>query len=362
MLQPSSADIETLCDEAWKALEMGHLPRALDLIHRARAIAPHVARVHYLLGLYHSDSRNAALSLDAFENAIRLDPTNAKAHNNRGSALEQLGRTRDAEAAFRTALELDQKLAQPYINLGHLLEQRGALAEAADVYAEAIAIGLDRAMFEQYRAVASGTDTEASPESWVRSTFDNFAPVFDQRLRSLGYSVPEDLARILLPGLARRVDILDLGCGTGFCGVAFASRKARLIGVDLSEKMLHQAAARGVYDELVVAEATDYLEQCVPASFDLVIAADVFVYFGALEPVFEEAARVLRPAGTFAFSTEEGTRRDFALLPSGRYAHSYDYIRRIASGAFTLSRADPIVVRKEAGRDLAGRLYILGRM
>jgi predicted TPR repeat methyltransferase len=230
------------------------------------------------------------------------------------------------------------------------------------VYTRAIEQGLDRDMFEQYCAAASGVDTEASPQSWVRATFDNFAPVFDQRLRALGYSVPEDLARILLPQLASSLDILDLGCGTGFCGIAFASRKARLVGVDLSEKMLQQAAARRVYDEIVVAEAVDYLTRCAVASFDLVIAADVFVYFGSLEAAFAECARVLRPGGVFAFSTEEGSGRDFALLPTGRYAHSQDYVRRLARGAFTIGRADPIVVRKEAEHPLPGRLYILYRI
>lgn len=322
---------------------------------------PQLARTHYLLGLYYLDTRQLNPSLDAFDEAVRLDPRNAKAHNNRGSALEQLGRVAEAEHAFRRAQEVDPTLPQPYINLGHLLEQRGARAEAAAIYTRAIEQGLDREMFEQYRAAASGVDTEASPASWVRATFDNFAPAFDQRLRALGYSVPEDLARILLPALTSNVDILDLGCGTGFCGVAFASRKARLVGVDLSEKMLQQAAARRVYDELVIGEAVDYLGRCADASFDLVIAADVFVYFGSLEAAFAESARVLRLGGIFAFSTEEGRDRDFALLPTGRYAHSHDYVRRLAQDAFGIRREDPIIVRKEGERSLPGRLYILGR-
>ena len=359
MDQPQPTSVDAMCDRAATELEEGRPDRGLALLLEARAQAPQSARVHYLLGLYYVDTRQVGPSLAAFEAALSLDPSNAKAHNNRGSALEQLGRLKDAESAFRSALELDPMLAPPYINLGHLLEQRGARGDAAAVYSSAIEHGLDRGMFEQYRAAAIGMDTDASPQSWVRATFDNFAPVFDQRLRALGYSVPEDLARILLPGLASKVDILDLGCGTGFCGVAFAGRKARLVGVDLSEKMLQQAAARGVYDEIVVAEAVEYLARCPAASFDLVIAADVFVYFGSLASVFGEAARVLRPGGTFAFSTEEGSGRDYALLPTGRYAHSRDYVRRLARDAFTLRREDSIVVRKEGEQPLPGCLYIL---
>lgn len=356
-----SSDVDALCDEAWSALEAGQLPRSLELILRARVLAPDASRVHYLLGLYYTDARQVALALDAFREAARLDPGNAKAFNNIGSALEQLGRRRDAEGAFRQALLLDPKLTQPYVNLGHLLEQRGARREAAAIYSQALDNGLDRQMFEQYRAVAQGVDTDASPQSWVRATFDNFAPAFDRQLRSLGYRVPEDLAEMLLPVLPRRVDILDLGCGTGLCGLAFASRKGRLVGVDLSEKMLQQARARGVYDEIVVAEVADFASRCASSSFDLVIAADVFVYFGSLDAIFSQVARLLRPGGTFAFSTEEANERDFVLRSTGRYAHAEAYVRRLAASAFSVERADATVVRKEADHPVAGRLYILGK-
>jgi predicted TPR repeat methyltransferase len=359
-MQSDLQGVESICDEASRELEAGHPARGLELLLRARGMAPRAARVHYLLGLYYADTRQVKPSLDAFDEALRLDPVNAKAHNNRGSALEQLGRLPEAEAAFRQALALDPRLAQPYVNLGHLLEQRNARDDAVALYTRAIDNGLDRQMFEQYRAAVRGVDTDASPQSWVRATFDNFAPAFDTRLRSLGYRVPEDLAELLLPTLPRGTDILDLGCGTGLCGVAFASRKGRLVGVDLSEKMLQQAKARGVYDEAVVDEAVAYLGKCAAESFDFVIAADVLVYFGALEPMFNGASRVLRPGGTFAFSTEEG-ERDFALLSTGRYAHSQAYVRRLAASAFSIQHANAIVVRKENGVPLAGRLYVLNR-
>ena len=63
------------------------------------------------------------------------------------------------------------------------------------------------------------------------------------------------------------------------------------------------------------------------------IAADVFVYLGALEPVFEGARRVLEPGGVFCFSVEalDDASGDCLLLPSLRYAHSAPYLRRLAA-------------------------------
>ena len=39
--------------------------------------------------------------------------------------------------------------------------------------------------------------------------------------------------------------ILDLGCGTGLCGPLFKPMASTLIGIDLSEKMIAQAAQKG---------------------------------------------------------------------------------------------------------------------
>ncbi len=60
--------------------------------------------------------------------------------------------------------------------------------------------------------------------------------------------VAETLAR-----LARKepkLDILDVGCGTGLVGVLLKEIAATLVGVDTSPEMLARAAAKGVYSAL----------------------------------------------------------------------------------------------------------------
>lgn len=331
------------------------------MLTRARALAPLDPDAHYCFGLLYTDTGRHGEALAAFEASLALDASNAKAHNNRGSALQILGRLRDAEAAYRRALALRPDLAPPYMNLGKVLEQQQRIAEAVGVYELALARGLDADLFARARASALGQSTSRSPDSWVRSTFDNFAPTFDAHLRTLGYAVPESLAALLAPHVRGPLAILDLGCGTGLVGAALAGRGHRVVGVDLSEKMLAQARARNAYEALHVSEVHAFLRDAAAASFDAVFAADVFIYIGALEEAFAEIARVLRAGGWFAFSTEECDGVDFALLPTGRYAQSDAYVRRLAGAAFVVVEAGKATIRMESGSPIAGRTYLLAK-
>ena len=230
-------------------------------LEQARALAPNDPGIHYNLGLLFSDTGRAAEALAAYETSLHLNPNDAKVHNNRGSVLQVLGRSEEAGNSFRRALELAPDLELPYINLGKLLELQGDAQLAVDVYDLAISRGLDFDLFAQYRAVALGQSTQRSPDRWVTTTFDNFAPTFDAHLDSLQYDVPRRLAALLRPRLVGPAAILDLGCGTGQVGVAMAAPGCRLVGVDLSPKMLAQAAARNLYDQLQVGEIHAWLRE-----------------------------------------------------------------------------------------------------
>jgi predicted TPR repeat methyltransferase len=356
---PASDQAARLCDEGYASLEAGRFEKAYALLVQARELAPGNSLIHYRLGLLFSDTGRPAEALGALDTSLRLQPDNARAHNNRGSALQLLGRVAEAEQAFQRALDLSPELELPYINLGHLLEEQGKVRQATELYERAISRGLDPSLFSHYLAAASGEVTRRAPDRWVSATFDNFAPTFDAHLRSLAYNAPQMLAALVRAYAEESLDVLDLGCGTGQCGLSLAIQKRYLVGVDLSEKMLAQARAHGVYDELHLAEVHTWLRCAAAARFDLIIAADVLIYIGALEELLLEAARSLRPDGWFAFSTEECESADYLLLPTGRYAQSEAYIRRLADPAFAVVAADPAIIRMESDKPLMGRLYLL---
>ena len=358
---PNTDSIEAvrLCADAYALLEERQFTRAHALLERARALAPDNPRIHYNLGLLFSDTGRTGDALAALDISLRLNPDDAKAHNNRGSLLQILGRLQEAGNAFQRALDLRPDLEVPYINLGKLLEQQDNAKRAVEIYDLAVARGLDPELFAQYRAAASGQSTQRSPDRWVSTTFDNFAPTFDAHLDVLQYRVPQRIAALLQPRALEPLAILDLGCGTGQVGAALAGHGHRLIGVDLSTKMLAQARARNIYEQLHVEEIHMWLRDSDAASFDAVCAADVFIYIGSLEPLFRDVARILCSGGWFAFSTEECGNLDYKLLTTGRYAQSELYIRRLAGESFAVINADPATIRIESGSPLQGRIYLL---
>jgi predicted TPR repeat methyltransferase len=138
---------------------------------------------------------------------------------------------------------------------------------------------------------------------------------------------------------------LDLGCGTGLCGPLLRPLVRRLQGLDLSQPMLERAAALGVYDRLHQGELVEHL-LATEARHDLLLAADVFIYVGALEAVFDAVMRVLRPGGVFCFSVElADDERPVALTAEMRYAHAPAYLHALAHrhGLRVLqSRREPI--------------------
>ena len=350
---------DRLCAEGYALLEDRRFVEAQALLERARALAPNDPGVHYNLGLLFSDTGRADDALAAYEASLRLNPDDAKVQNNHGSALQVLGRLQEAGNSFRRALDLRPDLPLPYINLGKLLELQGNMQQALAVYDLAIARGLEPELFGQIRAAASGQSTQRSPDRWVITTFDNFAPTFDAHLSKLQYDVPRQLAALLTPRVFGPLAILDLGCGTGQVGAALAGHGHRLIGVDLSVKMLAQAKGRNVYEQLHVAEIHAWLSGAETKSFDAVCAADVFIYIGALEPVFRDVAQILRSGGWFLFSIEECSHVDFRLLSTGRYAQSESYIRRLAEPSFAVLAADSTAIRIESDAPLQGRIYML---
>jgi predicted TPR repeat methyltransferase len=95
--------------------------------------------------------------------------------------------------------------------------------------------------------------------------------------------------------------------------------------------------------------------------YDLVLAADVFIYVGALEKLFAAIANTLKPGGLFAFSIEaEEEGDDFVLRSTGRYAHSIGYIRRLAEGSGLREvRLEESVLRMDKGQSINGYIVVV---
>jgi predicted TPR repeat methyltransferase len=332
-----------------------------------------------------------AEALAALEQALAGAPDDLAAWFHRGQLQQQLGRPADALGSYERVLALDPRHGAAWTQRGGLLKDMGRLDEAAHSFREALAHGGDVELNRYFlasvlpRAAPAPPPAQApasAPRRYVQALFDSYADAFDEHLvGKLGYRTPQLIAQ-LLPGAdaghagdgtaasaapaaaaPRWRAALDLGCGTGLMGPLLAPQCAALDGVDLSSLMLEKARALGCYRHLVQAEIAEHLQQTAERH-DLVVAADVFVYIGELEPVFAGVARVLAAGGLFAFSVEEagaGVER-YELRPSSRYAHREAYLRELAGAhgfdVRTLARA---TLRHEQRVPIGGLLVLLAR-
>lgn len=212
-------------------------------------------------------------------------------------------------------------------------------------------------------AVTGDHTLDCSPPEYVVEHFDAFAEGFEAQLVGvLGYDIPKKICLAVREIVAegRLHDTLDAGCGTGLCGPLLRPISRTLTGVDLSPKMLEQADRKKIYDTLACAELTAFLLRSA-GQFDLIVAADLMIYFGDLTSLFAAAATALKPAGLFAFSTELWTGGGYRLLPSGRFAHEPGYVQLLAAGKFTEVFQAATTIRQEGTGRLSGNLFIFRR-
>jgi len=241
------------------------------------------------------------------------------------------------------------------------MRDAGQYAEAARCFEQALAHGGDDTLHRFYLAsVRAGDATPAQPpRAYVEALFDEYADDFQSHLiEHLKYQAHETLLAPLRVGGQRYPLVLDLGCGTGLCGQLIQPHADAVDGVDLAQAMVEQAHASGAYRRVEQGDLLGFLRShSAPA--DLVIAADVFIYVGALDEAFAAVRQRLRAGGSFAFSVELASdAQDLQLRPSLRYAHSRPYVERLAQAhGFRVRQTWEAPLREDQQQPVMG-LYV----
>ncbi len=218
---------------------------------------------------------------------------------------------------------------------------------------------------------------DRAPEPYVRAVFDGYAKRFESHLLALGYRVPGLIRAALLRHLPAPAPdtvlppVLDLGCGTGLLAVASCDLPlGPWVGVDISARMLAEAADKQFYAELHEADLMTAL-LAEERHWPVILAGDVFCYFGPLDVAFARVHDRLLPGGLFVLSLEERTPApegasasdgDWRLGRQGRYAHDDRYVEAAARSAGLEIRAlDRETLRREADAPVPGLLAVLAR-
>ncbi|HMO49265.1 MAG TPA: tetratricopeptide repeat protein [Rubrivivax sp.] len=358
--------------DAWchRAAALAELGRDADALACADHVLAHDAQqpqAWYRRGLALERLRRFDEAGAAFERLLALQPQHVEAWFRLGQMLQRQGRLEAALACQDKVVALAPAHAAAWSQRGSLLEALGRRDDAVAAYEQAMALGADaelhRFHIASLRGGSGAGSPPAPPRAYVQGLFDDYADGFDQHLVGvLGYRGHRQLVAplpALQPGGFAAA--LDLGCGTGLCGPLLRPMVRRLDGVDLSPAMLERAAALGVYDQLHCAELAEHLAHS-GARYDLVLAADVFIYVGELQAVFAGVMRVLQPGGLLCFTVEQADdARQVVLSAQRRYAHSLPYLRTLAQRhGLQLLQALQQPIRQQQ-QQAVGALYVVLR-
>lgn len=353
---------------------LGQFDSAIAAFHEAVRLDPMFQAAYSNLGNSYKEYGQLEQAIGSYRKAIGLKPDFPEAYNNLGVALRMQGELDEAVANFRKAISLHANYAEAYGNLGSALQAQGNLAESLVCFKQQIRIMPENIVAQHHVSSLAGNNTERAPAEYIEKVFDAYADKFDTHLvQVLKYDIPEKIVALVTRHSKPPVEkwrVLDLGCGTGLIGAECKSYSRQLVGVDLSSKMLKKAQERNLYDRLECLDLLGMMQIEGSSSYELIIAADVFVYLGKLDEIVAEVKRLLCPGGIFAFSVEglpqtfddnlsQSTPKEYQLGISGRYSHSHRYITNLSlTHGFQVQEVEATQIRIEGGNSVNGYMVL----
>jgi ubiquinone/menaquinone biosynthesis C-methylase UbiE len=169
---------------------------------------------------------------------------------------------------------------------------------------------------------------------------DEYADETRLRRRASAYTGAHTALDARVPAVAAVVEarparVLEVGCGWGELAEWLArDTAAQVVAVDLSERMVELARARGVDAQVGDVQELPFAD----GSFDVAVAAWMLYHVPDLDRGLSEVARVLRPGGILVAVT------------NSRY-HLLELRELVGSGPSTLS------FNRENGEELLGRHF-----
>lgn len=342
--------------------QAGQAAAAASCYQKALLIDDDFADAHNNLGVILKSEGHLLRAIDCYRRAIEIDPTLGEAFNNLANAYQEIGELHESVEAYLQAAERMPESDTVHFNVGLLLNRQGRYDDALTHLRRALEINPARSDAEHLVAALEGRTTRTAPPEYIRKLFDDYAPRFEAHLvGDLKCRIHLDMVGLINQHrrLRRFARALDLGCGTGLAGVAARGFVDQLIGVDISEKMLRQAEVKGVYDSLQATEIHRYLEEN-DEPLDLVMASDVFIYIGALDPMIGLLGARVSEGGLISFSVEaEVPAASWLLRPSGRFGHGDAYISMLMEeNGFRIVDKLRTDLRTDRGKPIPGIIYL----
>lgn len=289
----------------------------------------------------------------------------AQGHYQLAQALMQMGRIKKAIKSLKHVNSIKTDIPDVHLMLGQLLIKSGENKQAAEQLRHYIRLVPDDKAGAIMLLAHIGEEKipDKPSENYIQNFYGNYANNYDDHLvNRLNYKCPQIIFDSLKKNKVEGNDILDLGCGTGLCGVAIKSLAKRLDGVDLSKPMLEVANKRNIYDSLVAADIYEFLSK-KHNEYDVVVAAGLFEHIGEPEQVFSSTFKVLRENGYFVFTTDENKSDDIGVNAAGFYMHGKSYLEEQAKKCgFEVISIESVSMWIENKKPVSGLIIILKKM
>ena len=330
----------------------------------------------------------------AYRDALRIDVDNIAAYNNLGALLYRQNRIVEALEMYRKVFIIKPDDVSAAFNLAIALEDLDNFEEAAGLYfkilgqkqfeqevhlrlanllpkwfekdkekAKTYALGWVRNFPDNPLAIHTNdalngkTSSDQVDFAYTQAFYNGFADSYDEKMKLLECQIPNLIADKIKDKTFKNV--LDLGCGTGTCGIFLKDKSKNLIGVDISKNMVQKAEEKHIYNALFTQDIMDFIQN-TKEQFDLVISADVFCYINKLIDIFKEIHKILKPSGKFIFTVEKSLSGKTELQTSGRYRHALKQIEKeLKAVGFTNIKNEEVVLRKEKSDNCIGYLFTL---
>ncbi|MSQ11669.1 MAG: class I SAM-dependent methyltransferase [Dehalococcoidia bacterium] len=154
--------------------------------------------------------------------------------------------------------------------------------------------------FQGNRAQGAPAQQQGAPAQRPGDAWDQAATWYDALVGERGSEFQQ---HVVIPGTLRLLEVkpgeqvLDIGCGQGVLSRALHGVGAAVTGVDLSTRLVELARQRSQKAIRYLVADAGRLGVLADRTFDAAACVFALQNMEAVEPVFKEAARVLRPSG-----------------------------------------------------------------
>ena len=94
--------------------------------------------VYFQIGFCYGELKSYVKAIEAYKQAIRIDPDDAITHYNLGNAYNELDFHKDAIEAYKQAIRIDSDYSAAYYNMGYCYEEIDSYSKAIEAYKQVI--------------------------------------------------------------------------------------------------------------------------------------------------------------------------------------------------------------------------------